>query len=165
MDLSSNETQADQLRIRPVEAAHIGDLIRIGEETNLSPWTATGYLDEMKNADAIMFRLVAEDNSTLGFVVGRTIIGGDIETSIDAEIYNIAVAEREQRLGRGQLLFDAFVAMCREREVTKIWLEVRKSNEKAIRFYERNGFVRIQTRPSFYANPREHAILMNLILK
>lgn len=165
MDLSNIENHESRLRIRPVEAAHIGDLIRIGEETNLSPWTATGYLEEMKNADAIMLRLVAEDNSTLGFVVGRSIMGGDVETTLDAEIYNIAVAENEQRQGRGQVLFDAFLSACNERQVTKIWLEVRESNEKAIRFYERNGFVRVQTRPSFYENPREHAILMKLILR
>lgn len=155
----------DSLRIRHVEPSHVADLIRIGEETNLSHWSAQSYLEEMKNPDAIMLRLVSEDNSTIGFVVGRFVIGGDIETAVDAEIYNIAVTENEQQKGCGQLIFDAFAAFCREKRVANVWLEVRESNEKAIAFYEKNGFERVQTRPSFYENPREHALLMKLAQK
>ena len=165
MDPIASENISDAHRIRPVEAAHVCDLIRIADETNLSHWSAQSYLDEMKNPDAVMLRLIAEDNSTIGFVVGRFVIGGDIETRIDAEIYNIAVTETQQRAGRGQLLFDAFASACREKEAANIWLEVRESNDKAITFYEKNSFQRVQTRRHFYENPREHALLMKLELK
>jgi len=161
----SNGHSTDETRIRPVEAAHIGDLIRIGEETNLSPWTAESYLDEIKNPSAVLLRLISDDNTTLGFVVGRTIAGGEVEIEREAEIYNIAVVEIDQRKGCGQKLFDAFCQICRDNEVTNIWLEVRESNNKALCFYRKNGFKHIQTRPHFYANPREHAILMKLVLK
>ena len=147
-------------RIRPVEAANIADLIRIGEETNLSRWTAQNYLDEMKNPLAIMLRLIDEANSTLGFIVGRVIIGDQIERSADAEIYNIAVSKTEQCKGHGQRLYDEFAAICRSREVVHMWLEVRESNKAALAFYRRNGFAAVQTRNNFYDNPREHAILM-----
>jgi ribosomal-protein-alanine N-acetyltransferase len=152
-------------RVRPVEASHIADLMRIADETNLSPWSAQNYLDELKNPDAIMLRLVADDNSTLGFVVGRIVTGGQIETRLDAEIYNIAVTRDGQGKGHGQALFDAFIATCGERNVVQIWLEVRQSNHKAIGFYERNGFKLVQTRNHFYENPREHALLMKLDLR
>ena len=152
------------LRIRPVEAAHIADLIRIGEATNLSRWTAQNYLDEMKNASAIMVRLVAEDSSTIGFVVGRTVIGGEIETQLDAEIYNIAIDITQQGNGHGQVLFDEFLKVCNAQEVKNIWLEVRESNQKAIAFYEKNGFTQVQTRNNFYSDPREAALLMRLVL-
>ena len=156
---------ASSVRVRPVEAAHIADLIRIGEETNLSRWSAQSYIDEIKNPHSLMLRLVGEDNSTIGFVVGRLVIGGMIEAVMDAEIYNIAVTASQQRKGFGHVLFDAFLQECLKREAENIWLEVRESNEKAIKFYETNGFERVQIRPSFYENPREHALLMRLILK
>jgi ribosomal-protein-alanine acetyltransferase len=165
MDLSDLQNQLFTPRIRPVEASHIGDLIRIAEETNLSHWSAQSYLDEMKNPDALIRRLVAEDNSTIGFVVGRIVAGGVIESHADAEIYNIAVTKNEQGQGRGQILFDAFRSVCMKRDAANIWLEVRESNQNAIAFYERNGFEPVQTRRSFYENPREHAILMKLVLK
>ena len=160
----SIQVHPDQLRIRPVDPVHVGELIRIADETNLSPWSAQGYLDEMKNEDAIMLRLVSEHNRTVGFIVGRTITGGEIETRLDAEIYNIAIAGKYQGNGFGQILFDAYVQICRDRGVQNIWLDVRESNQKAICFYERNGFTRVQTRNYFYNNPREHALLMRLEL-
>lgn len=127
----------DILRIRPVETSHIADLIRIAEETNLSHWSAQSYLDEMKNPDSVMLRLEAGNNSTIGFVVGRLVPAGVIEIVTDAEIYNIAISESEQRNGLGQLLIDAFTEACREKKVANIWLEVRESNYQAIAFYEK----------------------------
>src|SRR5687767_2788842 len=132
MRRKADPQKCENARIRPVEAANVCDLITIGEETNLSPWTAASYLEELKNAAAIMLRLVADDNSTLGFVVGRVV---NAEPQNDAEIYNIAVIPHEQQKGCGQQLFDAFARICRERQVANIWLEVRESNAKAIRFY------------------------------
>jgi ribosomal-protein-alanine N-acetyltransferase len=157
--------QCGNSRIRTVDPLHVAELIRIGEETNLSPWSAQSYLEEMKNRNAILLRSVNENNQTIGFVVGRLVMAGDTVVRTDAEIYNIAVILTEQRRGCGQSLFDAFRANCEKREVTNIWLEVRESNAAAIRFYEKNGFERVQSRKHFYENPREHAILMRLGLK
>ena len=165
MNFVSVDRQIDSSRLRSIEAAHIGDLIRIADETNLSHWSAQSYLEEMKNADSIMMHLVSGDNVTIGFVVGRLVIGGATQPQTDAEIYNIAVTHSEQNRGFGQILLDDFARVCRQKNVVNIWLEVRESNLTAIAFYERNGFSRVQTRSHFYENPREHAILMKLILK
>ena len=157
--------KCEDTRVRSVEPSHVADLIRIGEETNLSPWSAQSYLEEMKNPNAVLLRSINENNQTIGFVVGRFVAGGETDVRTDAEIYNIAVLKDEQRRGCGQTLFEAFRSRCEEREVSYIWLEVRESNTPAIRFYEKNGFERVQSRRHFYENPREHAILMRLLLK
>jgi ribosomal-protein-alanine N-acetyltransferase len=160
-----NTDSHNSLRIRPIEASHIAELIRIGEETNLSHWSAQSYLDEIKNPDSVMLCLIGAENSTIGFVVGRFVMAGESETSTDAEIYNIAITKEEQRKGFGQFLFNAFIAMCLKKNTANVWLEVRESNEKAIAFYQKNGFTSVQTRQFFYENPREHAILMKLVLQ
>src|ERR1700752_2882807 len=135
------------LRIGPIRTTHISDLIRLGEDTDLSPWTANNYLEELQNPQAIMLRLSDEDdNATCGFIVGRLVSGSESIARPDAEIYNIAIWPDRQGKGHGQKLFDGFVAVCRERLVTSIWLEVRESNDRAIRFYEKNGFKYVQSR-------------------
>ena len=156
------ESVSDQFRVRPVDSSHIGDLIRIAEETNLSPWTAQSYLEEIKNPNAVLLRLESPDNLTVGFVVGRIILGGLIEAQTDAEIYNIAVIEPLQKRGLGDLLLSSFLEACRSRNAKNVWLEVRESNAVAIRFYERKGFEHVQTRNNFYNDPRENALLMRL---
>ncbi|MFN2500519.1 MAG: ribosomal protein S18-alanine N-acetyltransferase [Pyrinomonadaceae bacterium] len=165
MEHRSQGIQSASPRIRPVESCHIADLIWIGEVTNLSPWSAQNYIDEMKNSDSELLRLESPESTTIGFLVGRFVTAAHDEARTDAEIYNIAVIEHEQRRGYGQLLFDEFTRLCRQREAANIWLEVRESNQKAIDFYRRNGFELVQTRPHFYNSPREHALLMKLSLK
>jgi ribosomal protein S18 acetylase RimI-like enzyme len=108
--------------IGPIRASHIGDLISLAEETGLSPWTANNYLDELRNPRAIMLRLASDDNTTVGFIVGRLVAGSEGPRP-DAEIYNIAVWSDQQRKGHGQAMLDAFVSICRDHAVSSIWLE------------------------------------------
>lgn len=152
------------MRFNAIDSSDLHDLIRIADETNLSPWTAESYLSELANPDAVMIRLASEDNETIGFIVGRIIQGGHIDVVAEAEIYNIAVVPARHGCGFGQALFDEFLTACSLRDVRRIWLEVRESNDKAQRFYRRNGFEAVQTRKYFYSDPREHAILMKLEL-
>ena len=42
----------------------------------------------------------------------------------------------------------------------EIWLEVRKSNMRAVRLYQRCGFTIAGARPGYYVDPREDALLM-----
>ncbi len=152
------------MRLKKVEASNIADLIRIADEVNLSPWSAQNYLDEMKNPASIMYRLADEQNQTVGLVVGRMITGGAVEPKPEAEIYNIAVVESQQRTGLGQVLLDHFLDLVKVQGAEAIWLEVRESNIPAIAFYKKNGFEKVQTRNHFYENPREHGLLMKRTL-
>lgn len=43
-------------------------------------------------------------------------------------------------------------------------LEVRRSNEPAIRLYEARGFQKVGVRPGYYEKPAEDAIIMDLYL-
>ena len=152
-------------RIRTIEASHIGALIALGEASNLSPWSAQSYLDELREPRSIMLRLESVENATVGFIVGRVVAAADDADAVDADIYNIAVERSIQGNGNGQLLLDEFLRRCRESSVRSVWLEVRESNTVAIKFYERNGFFAVTTRKHFYTNPPEHALLMRLNLQ
>ena len=147
-------------RIRLVDSSHIGDLIRIAEDTNLNRWTAAHYVDELKNSESIMLRLESEVNKTIGFIVGRIVPAVDSDLAVDADIYNIGVEPAFQRRGFGQMLFDGLADICRTKHVRSIWLEVRETNFPAIKFYERNGFHPVTVRNDFYSNPRENGVVM-----
>lgn len=152
------------IRIRSIEASHIGALIELAEATNLSPWSAQSYFDELRDERSIMLRLESDENATIGFVVGRIVTAADEENVVDADIYNIAVNISSQRNGNGQFLINEFFDRCRKSLVRSVWLEVRESNLTAINFYRRNGFFAVTTRKHFYTNPPEHALLMRLNL-
>ena len=58
----------------------------------------------------------------------------------ECEIARIAVAESERRRGIGQMLFGFMEQICHEKQLKRMLLDVRKSNQTAIAFYEKNKF-------------------------
>lgn len=47
-----------------------------------------------------------------------------------------------------------------DRGITSLTLEVRSSNEAALRLYESLGFIREGIRKDFYSKPKEDAVIM-----
>jgi len=45
-------------------------------------------------------------------------------------------------------------------QVTCLTLEVRASNAPAIRLYDKLGFVEVGSRPGYYHNPKEDALIL-----
>ena len=48
---------------------------------------------------------------------------------------------------------------------SRVWVDPNPLNEKAIRLYERLGFVRAGLRQNYYKKPAEDALIMTLFLK
>jgi ribosomal-protein-alanine N-acetyltransferase len=91
---------------------------------------------------------VAEDEGEVaGFAVWQLLPEGE------AELLNLAVHPRARRRGIGRALVEAAGAR-------RAWLEVRASNEGAIRFYQALGFTVCGVRRRYYRDPEEDAILM-----
>ena len=58
-------------------------------------------------------------------------------------------------------MFAGLLDFCAEKEIERILLDVRISNEPAIAFYRKSGFADDGIRKNFYDNPKEHALLMS----
>ena len=78
-----------------------------------------------------------------------------------AELHNIAIASEQQDRGLGRLFLNALVVGLPD-AVEQFYLEVRVSNYRAIRLYQRMGFIKIAERRDYYRNglAREDAIVM-----
>ncbi len=72
---------------------------------------------------------------------------------------NIAVDPSSQKQGIGQQLLNEALQNAIEEECENMTLEVRISNEHAIQFYEKNGFISVNTRKNYY-DDGENAYLM-----
>jgi ribosomal-protein-alanine N-acetyltransferase len=88
-----------------------------------------------------------------GFLMARTIVP-------EAEILNVAVAGAQRRNGIATALLAEAENAIRIQQVNRLFLEVRESNEGAIAFYRKRGFAKSGTRPRYYCNPVESAVLM-----
>jgi ribosomal-protein-alanine N-acetyltransferase len=91
--------------------------------------------------------LVAElDGHPVGFLA--SVLSSDGQ----ARILMFAVSTGFRRRGIGRQMMDSFVQACAMRGLRRIELEVRTSNEQAIRFYKRYGFELAGVLPKFYTD-------------
>ena len=95
-----------------------------------------------------------KDHLLVGFAVIVTVEN-------QAELHNIAIVSKQQGKGLGNLFLNALVAGLPD-TVEQFYLEVRVSNYRAIRLYQRMGFIKIAERKDYYRNglAREDAIVM-----
>ncbi len=103
--------------------------------------------------------IVAEVNGiVVGYVVGYQI------SENTGRIFSIAVYPNYQNRGIGSTLLKEIIRVLRGYGVTNIILEVRQSNIRAKRFYERHGFVQIGIVKHYYSDG-ENAYLMKLVIE
>ena len=102
--------------------------------------------------------IVAESREgILGFLLGV------IERAYEARILILAVDENARGRGIGARLVRLFEERFRERGIRRVNLEVRVTNEAAIRLYEKMGFERRRVLAKYYADG-EDAYLMSKIV-
>jgi ribosomal-protein-alanine N-acetyltransferase len=87
-----------------------------------------------------------------GFLVAQV-------TGPDWELENVAVLPEFRRRGAAIALISALLSQARANAASRILLEVRASNQGAIRLYEHTGFCKLACRPGYYSNPPEDALI------
>ncbi len=99
-------------------------------------------IDQLQNPNAEFF-IAWEDNQPIGYLKVNT---GEAQTDLketdSLEIERIYVLADYHGKKIGQLLYQKAVEVAKEQQKTSIWLGVWEKNPRAIRFYEKNGFVK-----------------------
>jgi ribosomal-protein-alanine N-acetyltransferase len=145
--------EARELTIRTfqeADAATVTEILR--ESPEASQWTEWGF-KELLGWRGVLALVSEGDGKVTGFLIGRE-VGGE------AEILNLAVLVRKRRRGEGEALLKAAVEELRARKVSRVFLEVRESNEAGTAFYEKQGFSKTGRRAGYYRDPDEAAIRM-----
>jgi ribosomal-protein-alanine N-acetyltransferase len=147
---------------RPMSATDIQHVLEIAAQLTGAPdWAATAYVRAIDPANASRrIALVAahpQSDIPAGFLVASLL-------EPEAELETIAVAGVWQHRGIGGLLLKVLLEELGKEEVTGLHLEVRASNQTALRFYLAHGFRETGRRPRYYVDPEEDAVLMKLDL-
>ena len=78
----------------------------------------------------------------------------------EGEITNVAVDPAHQNCGIGKALMQYLLNQAQQKGITRVILEVRISNENAMRLYRSLGFQNCGIRKNFYELPREDGMVM-----
>lgn len=157
-----NLRMASDVQIVPATADMLPDLQRLEEACFSTPWTRK-MLEAELSGNPFAYFLVAVDRGQLAGTEGE-IVGYHCFWIVFEELrlMNLAVHESVRRRGIGQALVLEAMTTALARSANRAVLEVRVSNEAARTLYQRLGFVQITTRPAYYTNPVEDAVIMEL---
>ncbi len=138
--------------IRTMQKGDVAAVAALEAQIFSMPWSVAGFEDTLPREDVI-FLVAYEQDELLGYV-------GIYCTLDEGEITNVAVAPAARRRGIARALLTELKQQLACRNVARIVLEVRVSNEPAIRLYEQLGFSMLDVRKNFYEKPTEDAYIM-----
>ena len=146
------------MQIMPMQQRHVADIAALEAANFSAPWDEAAVRGELENSLALWLVAVGEDGTVLGYV-------GSQSCFEDADILNVCVAPAARRRGVAEALMRELEARLAPNGVEKISLEVRASNEPAIRLYEKLGYTQIGVRKGYYEKPREDALILQKKLR
>lgn len=140
--------------IREMKEDDLPQVLALQRSLAFQDWNEKQFAAEIKAAYALC--VVYEGSGTSG----NEILGYAIFHLLgpDSELLSIAVNSARQRTGIGKMLLEAGQGKLDFISGDKMFLEVREGNDKARRFYERNGFAEYSRRDRYYSDG-ENAIL------
>ena len=114
-------------------------------------------LKDLDSSKRYIYCLAKDLSNTYGFMI--------LKDSIDVlELEYILVDKDYKNNNIGSMLINEGVKIAMEKDIHKIMLEVRKSNESAISFYLKNGFNKISERKDYYKDPLEDGLIFEKIV-
>lgn len=139
----------------PMELRDLASVMVIEQQAYPYPWTSGNFRDAL--ASGYHGLKLVDQGVLVGYLVWMKVLD-------EAHLLNFTVAPARQSRGLGQYMLKTWLARLADEGFQQVLLEVRPSNPRAIRLYQRNGFVQTGLRKGYYPsgpNGREDAVLMN----
>ena len=140
-----------ELEIRELAYADLPQVIAIERRAFPTPWSLAMFVLELSKPSGICLAAL-EDGEIIGYLVCS-------RYDTVWHLMNVAVEPHRQRHGIASALLEQLFEQA-DKPSEQYTLEVRTSNEAAIRLYERFGFRAAGRRRAYYHDNREDALIM-----
>ena len=141
-----------ELEIRRLTLRDLGAIEDIERASYPTPWSRSMFAGELTKPSSISLGAF-DDRELVGYVI--------VSRYVDAwHVMNVAVHPERRGLGIGSALLERLFAATASDARRGYTLEVRVSNDGAIRLYERLGFKKRGVRRGYYTDNREDALIM-----
>ena len=140
-------------RIVTMHFRHVPRIAALEAANFSAPWDEASIRAELENPLALWLAAEGQDGTVLAYL-------GSQSCFEDADVLNVCVAPEARRRGVAEALMLELERRLIPKGVEKITLEVRASNEPALRLYEKLGYTRVGLRKGYYEKPREDALIL-----
>jgi ribosomal-protein-alanine N-acetyltransferase len=140
------------MEVLPMSADDLDELMEIEKVSFPTPWSRESYLAELEN-EVSYYRVIRCNGKLVGY--------GGLWLIIDeGHVTNIAVHPDFRKQGIGEKLMDELIGLAKKQKIMGITLEVRPSNQAALRLYNKYGFIPTGIRKGYYTDNGEDALIM-----
>jgi ribosomal-protein-alanine N-acetyltransferase len=149
-----------KIEICPMRLSDLDDVMEIERHSFRAPWSRQVFIEEL-DRDWAHVDVVRERVGQAGRVVAFCnywLVRDEVH------VLNIASHPEERRKGHASRLLSHVIEFARRHRCRYITLEVRRSNDGAIKLYRSYGFRPVGIRPNYYVEDNEDAIIMLLEL-
>ena len=140
-------------KIRPMKRGDVPAVSELEELTFTMPWSEATFRGLLRRGDVDALVAMHDDDRLAGYAVAWGVYD-------QGELANLCVSERQFGTGLADRLLAEVLARMQTRGITQVFLEVRDSNARARRFYERHGFREVGRRRRYYVEPEEDALVL-----
>ncbi|MDO7173224.1 GNAT family N-acetyltransferase [Mariniflexile sp. AS56] len=169
------------MQIRKISIQDIENLKEIGKRTFIETYASvnskenmTEYLENKFSIEVLKAELNDKNSEFYFSEFKEKIIGylkvntGESQTEFKnenaLEIERIYVLKEFHGKKIGQILYEKAIELGKQKNVDYVWLAVWEQNPKAIRFYEKNGFLQFDKQIFKLGNEEQSDIMMKLEL-
>jgi ribosomal-protein-alanine N-acetyltransferase len=142
-----------QVRIVPMERAHLREVHRIDGLVYPKPWSLSLFRQELAMTDTRVYRVASVGERQVGHAGMMTVAG-------EAHVTTVAVDPEWQGRGIASRLLIELHHVAIAGDIKAMTLEVRVGNQRAIDLYRRFGYAPAGVRRNYYSEEGEDAIVM-----
>ena len=143
----------DGFSIRALGPEDVDAVVAIETESFSSPWDPSTFAGLIGRDSVELLVMTDADDGVIGYAVLWCVLD-------QGELANLALATDRRGAGLGTLLLGYVLQCARTRGVRKLFLEVRASNDRALKLYRAAGFEQVGVRRGYYNDPPEDALVM-----
>jgi len=147
----------EQLAIEPMREADVPVVQEIERRIFTTPWPRNAYYRELSSRNSAYYIVLRREIGGHSEIIAY---GGMWRMYDEAHVTTIGVRHDLQHRGYGRIVFAALLQAAYDTGARWVTLEVRTSNENAMRMYESFGFKVIGRRKGYYTDNGEDAIVM-----
>lgn len=136
-----------------MQESDLDAVLAVEQTVQRYPWTRGQFSDSL--AAGHWCRIDEEGGELRGYAIMMPAVD-------EAELLTIGVSAAHQRKGLGRAMLRGMLELARERNMRRVFLEVRPSNTAAVALYLTAGFAEVGRRRGYYrdANGSEDALVM-----
>lgn len=140
--------------IRPMREHDLARIHTIEQRAYSFPWSVSVFTDCLRVGYSCW--IISQDDLTVGYGIMSVAVQ-------ESHILNLCIDPSHHRHGYASDLLEHMLLTAADYDATIAYLEVRPSNEAAIRLYENAGFAQVGVRSNYYpaSDGREDAYVMS----